>query len=101
MKLQVTMDKAALDEMLGKAPAKVDLEKLALVTWRKFGEAEGVADALREEYRASDAGSNTRRAIIETVLKLFMASREGGESELISDDDLRAEAKKILADTSD
>ncbi len=102
MKMQVVIDKPALEEMIGVAPAKVDLDKLALATWQKFGEAEGVAEVLREEFMASQEGSNTRRAIIETILKLFMAaSDQGTGTEFLTEADLRAEAERILAEPSE
>lgn len=86
-------------EAIGGPPSAVDLDKLAIAAWIKFGEAEGVAEKLFEEYSVSDPGSNTRRQILETVLKLFIqANMAGSESEMLTEADLKAQAELLIAE---
>lgn len=95
------MDKRLIDA-IGGPPSTVDLDKLAIAAWLRFGEAEGVAEKLFEEYEASDTGSNTRRQILETVLKLFIqANMAGSENDLLTEADIRAQAERLLDEAID
>ena len=93
--------KSKIDRAM-KASIGLSLDKFASALVKDFKGEEGLAHEFHDTYSHADAGSNTRRAILEGVMKLLIVVGQGqSELDKLDKEDLEAEAMALLAGDED
>ena len=80
-----------------KASIGLSLDKFASSLVKDFKGEEGLAHEFYDTYANADRGSNTRRAILEGVMKLLIVvGQSQSELDRLEREDLEAEAMELL-----